>query len=116
MPPDRDEDLLTDIVAAAGAARDFVEGMEYEEFVADPKSQSAVTFQLVIIGEAAKGLSEETYGRYKEIPWPEICRARDVFVHHYRRIDSEELWTTVSRDLPQLLQALSERNQQPSVE
>jgi len=28
MPRDRDEDLLSDIVAAARAARAFVEGME----------------------------------------------------------------------------------------
>jgi len=109
MPPDRDDDLLTDIVTAARAARSFVEGMEYDQFVSDPKSQSAVTFQLVIIGEAGKGLGEATWARYPEVPWQEICRARDLFVHHYRKIDSEELWTTVSRDLPQLLEVLGER-------
>jgi|GEM_PF-2180815 len=63
MPPDRDDDLLTDIVTAARAARSL-----------------------------------------------------DPFVHHYRKIDSEELWTTVSRDLPQLLQALGGRSRQPPVE
>lgn len=54
MPPDRDEDLLADIVGAARAARSFVEGMEHADFTADLKTQSAVTHQLVIIGEAAK--------------------------------------------------------------
>ena len=106
MPPERDEDLLRDIVAAARAACAFVEGMEYAGFVDDLKAQSAVTYQLVIIGEAAKGLSQEAHARYSEIPWSEICRARDLFVHHYKRIDSAEIWTAVSRDLPHLLKVL----------
>jgi uncharacterized protein with HEPN domain len=109
MPPDRDDDLLTDIVAAARAARAFTEGMAYADFVADLKTQSAVTFQLVVIGEAAKGLSEAALTRYPEVPWSKICRARDLFVHHYKKIDSEELWTTVSRSLSDLLQALENR-------
>lgn len=109
MRPDRDEELLDDVVAAARAASGFVEGMEYADFVADLKTQSAVTFQLVIIGEAAKGLGEAVLARYPGIPWSEICRARDLFVHHYKKIDSEELWTTVSRSLPDLLQTLEGR-------
>jgi uncharacterized protein with HEPN domain len=109
MPPERDEDLLRDIAAAARVARDFVEGMEYADFAADLKTQSAVTFQLVILGEAAKGLSEEALADHAGVPWSEVCRARDLFVHHYRKIDSTELWTTVSRDLPDLLHILKAR-------
>lgn len=82
MPAERDEDLLRDIVAAALAARAFAEGMDYADFAADLKTQSAVIHQLVIIGEAAKGLSEETRRRHAQLPWNEICRARDLFVHH----------------------------------
>jgi len=107
MRSNHDEDLLTDIVSAARSALAFVEGLEYADFAADLKAESAVIYQLVIVGEAAKGLSDDVYARYPEIPWPEICRARDLFVHHYRKIDSEELWTAVDRDVPQLLQVLS---------
>jgi uncharacterized protein with HEPN domain len=106
MPRDRDEDLLGDIVAAARAARAFVDGMGYADFAGDPKTQSAVTYQLVVIGEAAKGLSPAVRSRHAEISWSEICRARDLFVHHYKKIDSEELWVAVSRDLSQLLEIL----------
>ena len=106
MPLERNQNLLRDIVAATSAARAFVEGMEYADFVDDLKAQSAVTYQLVIIGEAAKCLSGEVTTRYSEIPWSEICRARDLFVHHYKKIDSEEVWTAVSRDLPHLLKVL----------
>jgi uncharacterized protein with HEPN domain len=113
MPPDRDDDLLSDIVAAARSAQEFTEDMDYADFVADLKTQSAVTFQLVIIGEAAKGLSDSVRTRYPDVPWSRICRARDLFVHHYRRIDSEELWITVSRSLSELLQALENRDVEP---
>lgn len=106
MRSDRDEDLLTDVASAARSALAFVDGMTYADFAADLKTQSAVIYQLVIIGEAAKGLSESAYARYSEIPWPEICRARDLFVHHYQKVDSEELWLAVSRDVPHLLGVL----------
>lgn len=109
MLPDRDEELLDDIVAAARAARRFSEGMRRADFVADLKTQSAVTFQLVVIGEAAKGLGEAALARYPGIPWSDVCRARDLFVHHYKKIDSEELWNTVARSLPDLLQTLEGR-------
>ena len=53
----RNEAILLDIARAARLARDFVAGMTKEEFLADLKTQSAVLYQLLVLGEAVKRLS-----------------------------------------------------------
>lgn len=55
-----DSATLLDILKAARLAVEFREGMEKRAFFDDPKTQSAVLHQLLILGEAAKSLSSET--------------------------------------------------------
>lgn len=107
MRRDRDSNRLEDIKQAATLALSFVEEMDYTTFAADARTQSAAIFQLVIIGEATKALSKATRAAYPEIPWSDICRARDLLVHHYRKIDSQEIWMTLQVDLPSLLESLT---------
>ena len=49
-------DCLDDILEAARQACSYVEGMNKEHFLADTRTQQAVTMNLVIIGEAATKL------------------------------------------------------------
>lgn len=79
-----------------------------------PPERDEDLYQLIVIGEAAKNLSTELQERHPDIPcWSDICRARDLFVHHYRKVDSKELWETVVRDLPLLLHTLEDRSPSP---
>lgn len=55
----RDEATLFDIVKAARAVLTFIKGLEKETFLNDFKTQSAVLYQLTVIGEAVKRLSFE---------------------------------------------------------
>lgn len=55
----RDRATLLDILKAARLTVEFREGLEKRAFLADPKTQSAVLHQLLILGEAAKRLSAE---------------------------------------------------------
>jgi uncharacterized protein with HEPN domain len=47
-------ELLSDIVEAIRRIRMYIEGMTYEEFLNDIKTQDAVVRNLEIIGEATK--------------------------------------------------------------
>jgi uncharacterized protein with HEPN domain len=56
----RDRRLYADdIVEACGKIRRFVQGMSYDAFVTDERTQDAVIRNLEVIGEAAKKLPEE---------------------------------------------------------
>ena len=50
---------------------------------------------------------EDEKGKYSQIPWDELARARDFYTHHYKDLDIERLRTTVEHEVPDLLAVLS---------
>ena len=77
-------------------------------FEVDLKTQSAVLHQLLVIGEAVKRLSPTFRVRHAHVPWSLIAGMRDHLIHGYDAVDLDEVWRTVRRDLPALLQAITE--------
>lgn len=98
-----DTAILLDIAIAARRAVSFVEGMALVDFQADLRTQSAVQHQLLILGEAAKRLSDETRASYGDIPWSSMSRMRDRLIHGYETVDLTVVWETVTVSLPNLL-------------
>jgi uncharacterized protein with HEPN domain len=66
----------------------------------------ALTRLLEIVGEAANRLSEDTRGKYAQIPWPQIIGLRNRLVHGYDAVDLDILWDIARQDLPPLIAAL----------
>ena len=56
-----------------------------------------------IIGEAAGRIGKETQAKYAGIPWTEIVAMRNRLVHAYFDIDLDQLWKTITEDLPPLV-------------
>ena len=104
--PRRDEATLLDIAEAASRAWEFVTGMSKEDFANDLKTQSAVQHQLLVIGEAVKRLSDGLRDRHRDIPWSLMAGMRDHLIHGYDIIDLDEIWKTVSDDVPDLLKRI----------
>ena len=78
-----------------------------DAFAASEVVQDAVIRNLEVIGEAAKAISARTRRQLLEVPWREMARFRDLAIHHYGQILSEEVWVIVSRDLPRIRRAVS---------
>lgn len=68
----------------------------------DRKTSDAVLYNLVVIGEAAAQVSEETRGRAPEIPWTQIVGLRNLLAHEYFRIDLDVIEAIVREQLDQL--------------
>lgn len=83
----------------------FTFGMNKEDFMKDPKTQSAVIMQLTVIGELVKKLSVKVK-ESSDIPWKEIAGFRDRAIHHYFGMDLNIIWDTVVMDVPVLKMAL----------
>ena len=102
----RDEGSLLDIAKAGRAVLTFTEGLQKEQFLEDFKTQSAVLYQLIVIGEAVKRLSFELRQQHPEIPWAPMAGMRDHLIHGYDVVDWDEVWRTATRDVPDLLNKL----------
>ncbi len=102
----RDDATILDILRAARRAVAFKLGMRKRAFVRDEKTQSAIVHQLMILGEATKRLSAAYRARHPNIPWRMMAGMRDALIHEYDDVDLEEVWKTVSVDLPRLIAQL----------
>lgn len=98
---------LQDILDAIDRIGSYVEGITYEDFLADRKTQDAVTRNVEIIGEAARSLSEQFKQEHSSIPWQDIVGMRNVIVHHYFGILPDVVWDVIENELPTLRSQLA---------
>lgn len=103
----RDIETVKDMISACAAIQNFVVGISETAFHTDEKTQSAVIYQLMIIGEAAKRLSDEFCWKHAEIPWRDWGAFRNILIHQYHAVEIEQVWYTVSHEIPELKSALN---------
>ena len=73
-----------------------------EAFEREELLQNWVVHHVQIIGEAARKVSDVLRRAHPEVPWAQIAAMRNVLVHDYFAVDTEEVWVVVERDLPEL--------------
>ena len=103
----RDDATLLDILRAARLAVAFKGDLDQSAFLNDLKTQSAILHQLLVLGEAVKRLSEEFRTRHSAMPRRMMAGMRDKLIHAYDAVDLDEVWRTVSIDIPHLITLLA---------
>jgi uncharacterized protein with HEPN domain len=78
------------------------------EFERNNQLRYAVERQLMVIGEAARHVSEEFQEQHPEIPWLQIIGQRNVLAHDYGEILVERVWLTATKSLPELIARLDQ--------
>lgn len=73
-----------------------------EEFLASSLKKDAVSYNFLIIGEAANQISSELQAAHPEIPWKVIVGMRNVLIHDYVQTNYGLVWKTAKEDLPKL--------------
>lgn len=99
----RDSESLIDIERAARRILRYINGVDHAELETNDEKVSAILYQITIIGEATKRLSQEIRQQHPEIPWRDIAGMRDILVHEYDQVDLDVIWDVVQNKLPELL-------------
>jgi len=94
---------LTDILSSIHSIRRHIRPFEsaiqlYESEQASP----AVVYNLMIIGEAVKHLSDESRQPLPAMRWRKIAGLRDLIAHRYWTTDYEIVWDIVCRKISEL--------------
>ena len=77
-----------------------------QAFGQDELVQVWVVHYLQVLGEAARGVSDESQQKYPRIPWGKIIGFRNILVHHYFAVNPDEIWAVVEVNIPPLKQEL----------
>jgi uncharacterized protein with HEPN domain len=101
---------LWDMLEAAKTVLEFIEGIDFDAFMADRKTRFAVERNLEIIGEAARRVTQATRDLTSDIPWKSIVSLRNIIAHEYGEILYENLWRVCVHRLPPLIARLEAMN------
>lgn len=102
MPSKDAGQRLQDILDNIEAIRAFTAGMDQAAFTADRKTVYAVTRALEIISEASRRLPDDLKARHREIHWPAVAAAGNVYRHDYEWVAADIVWKTITTDLDRM--------------
>ena len=91
--------LLDDILNAGEKILRFSEGMNFQQFMEDEKTQDACIRNFEIMGEASKYISEETMISNPEISWRKMAGYRNLLIHEYFGVNLEIVWDIIENEL-----------------
>lgn len=96
-----DKERMNDILSAIESIESYSIST-YEEFFNDGKTQDAVFYNLIIIGEAANQISDAYQEQYHLVPWASMIGTRNIIVHGYDQVKLPIVWEILQRDLAHL--------------
>jgi len=105
--PLTDSDRLEHVLDAISKIKVYCSGMKMEDFLADSRTQSAVLYQFVIIGEAIASLTLDLTEKY-DYPWHKPRSFRNYIAHEYHGIQMRVVWDTIIVELPKLEQLIAD--------
>ena len=100
----RDDARLLDILLAARKVVEYSGRVDFDRYERSEQLQSAINYQLVVIGEAARAVSPERKSQLPDIPWRQIVGLRNLLAHEYFRVNVKTVWRIVTEDVPRLIE------------
>jgi len=106
MTRGNDSVRIRHIVDSAREAVGFAKGRSREDLDTDRKLNLSLVRLLEIIGETARGVSQEFRESHPEIAWESMAGMRDRLIHGYFDVNLDVVWETVREDLPVVITEL----------
>ena len=97
--------IITDLMFIHANTQDVDE----KELAANEILLDSMIFPLIQISENSKKLSEEYKEVHSEVPWVAMYGMRNRLVHDYGTVDLSIVFSTLKKDIPELLELMSEQ-------
>lgn len=104
----RDIMRLEHILNSCARIGEIIKNLDFEAFKQDFTAQEALIFNLQVIGEATKNLSDELKFEHDDLPWADIAAMRNIIVHEYFNVDLGIVWQTAQTRIPELQKRVKE--------
>ena len=101
-----DAELRDDIFQYAGDALEMLGNATYSDFLNDRTLRSAIFYMVGVIGEAASRTSATGRHRYPGEHWGRFRRLRNILVHEYHSVKTDEIYEATTEHLPAFIAAL----------
>lgn len=98
----RDDLYLVEMVEAIRHVQSFIAEVTVDQWLGSELVRSAVLQKLTVIGEAARGLSDDVRARHPDVPWSRLRGLRNVVVHEYFAVEWPRVWQIAREDAPAL--------------
>jgi len=99
----QDKSYLLDLAKLCQTILRLTQTMTEADFYGDERTQLAVLYEITIIGEVVKRLSNDFRKSHPEIQWRQIAGMRDRLVHDYDEVNLDLVWQVVEKFIPELL-------------
>lgn len=83
-------------------------GIKYEALLNDELLIDSIMFRLIQVSENSDKLTDAFKALFISIPWRALKGLRKRIVHEYGNVDMKVVYTTVTKDIPDLLCILSQ--------
>src|SRR5512139_3735376 len=74
----------------------------FDQFLSDSKTQDAILYSLIIIGEAANRVTELFQEQYPTIPWSSMIGTRNIIIYGYDQVKLQIVWEILQNNLRDL--------------
>ena len=108
QPNNRDIASIWDMTLAIQRIQSFTNDLNFDEYLNDILTVSAVERQFEVLGEAARRISTQFQHTHPVIDWKRIIGLRNIVAHRYDEVRQEILWTIIRSELTLLLTQLEE--------
>jgi uncharacterized protein with HEPN domain len=98
---------LEDILGAIEKIEEYSKDVSFVELNENQLLLDAILYNLQIIGEAAKHISDDIKKKHPDVEWRKIAGLRDIVAHEYIGISLEIVWDILQNKLPSLHSAIN---------
>ena len=97
-----DKVRIAHVLDAIREVETYLDGVFYDDFLANSEKRYATIKQIEIIGEACARISDVFKLEHPDIEWKPINGFRNISIHEYFGVDIQIVWEIAKNDLPTL--------------